>query len=85
MSPRAASQAIVTDFTECPKCSGLTGAISDLKENFITEKADNKSQHEAQWKAIDRMTSWVIGGMGALILAAFTWFLSLIHVIKIGG
>jgi len=77
----------------CLEHSGVCMNIQGIKEDIIRADAINTQNHEAQWKAIDKlrdsvdravttMTRWAVGAMGALILALFSWVLTNFHIIK---
>jgi hypothetical protein len=79
-------------FDDSPVCrahSGVCMEMESMKENRIADNAVNTQNHEAQWRAIDKcrsgidkMTRWITGAMGAVILAIFTWILGNLHIIK---
>jgi hypothetical protein len=80
-----------SDSGVCYKHEGLTTAIIDMKETRIADNVLNEKEHLAQWTAIDKMresinmmTRWIMGAMGAAILAFGSWLLTNFHIINIG-
>ena len=80
-----------TESSVCYKHEGLTTAIIDMKEARIADNVLNEKDHKAAFAAIDKMREginmmvrWIMGAMGALILAFLSWLLTNFHVINVG-
>jgi hypothetical protein len=76
------------DIQVCPAHSGMRVELKNIKEDVVRNDTINNQNHEAQWRAIDKMrngiegmTRWIAGAMGLLILAFATWILNNFHVI----
>jgi hypothetical protein len=77
------------------KHAGLITTLINMKEQHVSDETLNEQNHRAQWRAIEnlremlkvsvnRMVTWIIGAMAALIMAFGSWLLNNIHIFNVG-